>query len=66
MKYNAIFVSDELVDDENFWANIRKMEAQDDAEADRQAHKSAKSPRVVKGRQQAWRTAAKAKRRYNW
>ena len=66
MKHNVIFVSDEFVGDENFWANIRKMEAQDDAEADRLAHKPAKSPRIAKGRQQSWRAAAKAKRRYNW
>ncbi len=66
MKYDVITVPDELVGDENFWADIRKMEAWYDEEANRQAHKLAKSPRAVKGRQQAWRSAAKAKRRYNW
>ena len=66
MKYDVMTVPDELVGNESFWADIRKMGAQYDAEADRQGHKPAKSPRVVKGRQQAWRAAAKAKRRYNW
>lgn len=66
MKYDVITVPDELVGDENFWAKIREMEARYDAEANKQTHKPTKSPRVVKGRQQAWRSAAKAKRRYNW